>query len=143
MHVQTNKPGSFKNPPIEVNEGDPPLTLYFRSTVPISCPDVEYETSCKITVEIDDIPAKDRIGVGSCSMVFNGLDSTGKLAKQSVRALLTAGIHHRTPVIRFLPVETDQNFFWNKYRLSDIVASALLRCISLCVVSLGHSRQSN
>lgn len=126
MRLQTNKPGSFTNPPIELNEGDPPLTLYFRSTVPISCPDVQYETSCKFTVEIDDIPATDRVGVGFCSMVFNGLESTGKVSMQSVKALLTAGIHHRTPVIRFKPVETDQNFFWNKYRLSDIVVSVFV-----------------
>lgn len=139
MHVQTNIPGSFKKPPIAitVNEGDPPLTIYFRSTVPISCPDMETQTSCKISVEIGDIPDTDRIGVGSCFMIFSGLESTGKLSELRVQALLTAGIQHRTSVIRFKAVETHPKFFWSGYRLYEIhVSVGFKKDISFCFVSL-------
>ena len=116
-----NTEGSFTSPRIEIDEKSPALTLYFKATVPISCPVIEGRTTCKITIKMED--SNNGLGLSSCNMVFSGLEKDSKPKIQRVKALPTPGILQRTSVIRFRAISTNPEFFWHGYKVPDISVS--------------------
>lgn len=117
----TNAEGSFTSPRIEIDERSPPLTLYFRATVPVSCPMTTHGTFCRFTVYMADIAIKDGLGMQECSITFVGLDIDKKLSStQMIKAQTTPGIMNRASVLRFKPVICNEESFWHQYQLPDI-----------------------
>lgn len=137
QYSMTGNAGTFTNPAIIIHESSPPSTIYFKSTVPISCPETNFRTFCKIEVYVDDIPPKDDIGVGSCLMVYSGWVTGKNSSTLTVRALPTPGIHHRTSVISFKPIVADYDFFWDGYQAPDIYIKVVDASMEYCCESIG------
>ena len=106
-------PTNFYNslvPRIEFDAGVPNVTLYFNSTVPITCP-------CKMPMHMNT--TNHNLQRSSCSLVFNAISSPGYTPSMVIKAKSTPGAISQTGLLAFSPVSL-LNSFWDGYKLQTI-----------------------
>ena len=108
-------PASVYNPihqTIDINASTPSVTIYFNSTVPITCP-------CSMTIQVHSSNVKK----STCSIAFNALDAPGTNHTLKISPYKTAGSYSPVGQLSFDPI-TLPNSFWNGYTIKKIPVSS-------------------